>query len=261
MDDPLAEENESLAEISAALESWARESTVARRHISERIEIARAHVARLLLQAPETPADSASTAEEDLQHLGETVATLRRQLHHMRAAFLDPPDPQQQHRAEPLPPMEEDRSPLAGPKTSRHKKLGEILVESGIVSEEQLDDLLALQSETPYARLGTLLVEKGYGDEHLLARLLATQLDLPFTDLPDEEPDATVLTEVSGHLAKLHQCLPLRLEENRLVLAMANPLNLIAIEDIELAGKRKVDPIVAPATRVQALIDTLYPSS
>ena len=143
-----------------------------------------------------------------------------------------------------------------------HKqRLGTILVEQGIITEDQLQALLQKQSATPHMRLGALAIERGYTNESLVARVLAAQLRLPYVDLQSLEVEAKVLECLSSHLARLHRCLPLRQDQGRLTLAMANPVDLIAIEDIELATRLRVDPVVASATAIATALERLYPAS
>jgi predicted nucleic acid-binding Zn-ribbon protein len=134
------------------------------------------------------------------------------------------------------------------------KRIGEILVESGLLNARQLDEVLREQARDPRRRLGALVVERGYTSEHVVARILAAQLRLPFSDLRDEDIDPAAPALLGAHLARLHHCVPMRREDDRLILAMVNPLDLIAIEDVELTTGCRVDPVVATPAAIDFII-------
>lgn len=138
------------------------------------------------------------------------------------------------------------------------KRMGEILVELGVISQEQLQELLAEQQAAPQRRLGKLVVDRGHTNELVIARILASQLRLPFIELRegDISPDAPEL--LSAHLVRLHRCVPVRREEDSIVLAMANPMDLIAIEDVEHATGCRVEPVVATAAAIELAITRLW---
>jgi predicted nucleic acid-binding Zn-ribbon protein len=139
------------------------------------------------------------------------------------------------------------------------KRMGEILFDAGIITEEQLKDVISEQSSEPQHRFGSVVVERGYTNEDVISRILAAQLRLSFVDLQHTEIDADAPPLISAHLAGLHRCIPLRQDGEQLVVAMANPLDLIAIEDIELASKCRIEPVVASPHLIDASIDRFYP--
>ncbi len=134
------------------------------------------------------------------------------------------------------------------------KRMGEILVELGIITAEQLHGLLAEQHAAPQRRLGRLVVARGYTNEVVIARILASQFRLPFTELRegDVSPNAPAL--ISAHLARQHHCVPVRKEGDCVILAMANPMDLIAIEDVEHATGCRVEPVVATSAAIEFVI-------
>ncbi|MBI2435063.1 MAG: hypothetical protein HYV26_19580 [Candidatus Hydrogenedentes bacterium] len=141
------------------------------------------------------------------------------------------------------------------------KRMGQILVDEGIITAPQLELLLSEQSGAPQVRVGALAIERGYTNEALVAKVLAAQLRLPYVDVQTAAIDPQVITLLSSHLARLHRCLPLRHEGNRLVVAMGNPLDLIAIEDIELATHFRVEPVVASTAALETAIERYYPGA
>lgn len=138
------------------------------------------------------------------------------------------------------------------------KKLGELLVDAGLIAQEQLDAALAEEKQKG-KRLGALLVEKGFTTELDIAQTLAYQLNIPYIDLHTAviEPEAIKL--VPERLARKHIVIPLYMEANRvLVLAIADPLNMEALDDIRFATNYKCKPMVAIITDILAAIKTHY---
>lgn len=134
------------------------------------------------------------------------------------------------------------------------KRMGEILVDLGIITPEQLQDLLAEQHVAPQRRLGRLVVDRGYTNEVVIARILASQLRLPFTELREKEISPGAPSLINAQLARLHHCVPIRREGDCVILAMANPMNLIAIDDVEHVTGCRVEPVVATTAAIEFVI-------
>ena len=140
----------------------------------------------------------------------------------------------------------------------RRRRLGEILLELGLVDEEQLKSALAEQSNSPQRRLGAILVEKGVTSEDAVARVLARQLGLPYVRLEGNVADPAATRTITSQLARTRECLPIAVSPTSVVLAMANPFNLAAIEEVELATGRRVDPVVAAAGDIRQALQRYY---
>jgi hypothetical protein len=134
------------------------------------------------------------------------------------------------------------------------RRMGIILVEAGVLTQEQLDIALAEQAANPQRRFGAIAVERGFTTEEAIARILAAQLRLPFHTLAPGSYDPTAARRVSAHLARLHKAVPVQQHEDTLTVAMANPLDLIAIEDIEIASRCRVEPVVATRSAIDAIL-------
>lgn len=141
------------------------------------------------------------------------------------------------------------------------KRMGEILLELGVLDEAQLKGILKEQSLEPQHRLGALVVAHGFTGEDIVAKILAAQLRLPYVDVRDEEVDPEAVALVSAHVTQLHHCLPLREVDGVLTVAMVNPLDLIAIEDLELASQRRVSPVVSTRPQIEARLEEVYGSA
>jgi hypothetical protein len=147
---------------------------------------------------------------------------------------------------------------LAYDEAGHRRRLGDILTAANAITEGQLDEALEQQSQIPTSRIGTILVELGAATELTIARVLSAQLQLPYVELGEEAIEDDAVAFVSPRLARLHQCIPVRISGDTIVLAMANPLDLIAIEDVELATRKRVEPVVATQSQVAQSIETFY---
>lgn len=147
---------------------------------------------------------------------------------------------------------------LAFDDAGHRRRLGDILTAANAITEGQLDEALERQSRIPTSRIGTILVELGAATELTIARVLSAQLQLPYVELAEEAIEDEAVALMSPRLARHHQCMPVRVSGDTLVLAMANPLDLIAIEDVELATRKRVDPVVATQSQVAQSIETFY---
>jgi MSHA biogenesis protein MshE len=109
------------------------------------------------------------------------------------------------------------------------KKVGEILVQEGILSEGQLELALAEQHRTG-GKLGSTLMALGLATEEEIAGALARQTGVQHMDLEQARPEPEALALVAEELASEFELLPIRIEEDSLVVAMANPTDLAAID-------------------------------
>lgn len=225
-------------------------------------------VARLALQEATAATSEASSLRELLHQVEQQRAYLegeaaeaRREIDSLReqvaflAATANGPVPAREPAAQ-GPPMEMLIKAFDG--EGHKKRMGEILVEQGVLTAEQLHAILNEQTRDPQRRFGTLVVERGYTSEEMVARILAAQLRLPFVALAEDEVDPRATGLISAHLARLHRAIPVRQELGKLVVAMANPLDLIAIEDIELASKCHADPVVATVSSIERAFKRHY---
>ncbi|MBE2250892.1 MAG: hypothetical protein IAE78_15245 [Myxococcus sp.] len=131
------------------------------------------------------------------------------------------------------------------------KKLGEILLASGVVTQADLDLALGDQMGGEPARLGDLLVSLGRLTPHQLARALSQQHSIPFVQLPPVPAD--VLGAVPLEFQVQHRLVPFRLTGDSMSVAMADPSNVDAIEELRASVNRKVVRYVASADEIEAL--------
>ena len=138
------------------------------------------------------------------------------------------------------------------------KQLGDILLQDGLVSEDQLFQAFQMHKDQGKA-LGRVLVDQGFLTESQLVAALAQQIGLEFVDLGDYPVDGSIVARVSGAICRKHSALPLRVdEEGKLLLAMADPANVFAIDDIRSLTGLDVRPVVATKADVLGAIDRYY---
>jgi type IV pilus assembly protein PilB len=143
---------------------------------------------------------------------------------------------------------------------NRRRFLGEMLVGQGIISPDQLQEVLQLQKTEKTTRIGRLLVELGYVTELQIADLLADQLRLPSADLTAVEISPDAITRVPHELAVKHRCLPWMIEGRDLYVITADPTDVQALDNIGFKTGLRVKPVVAPESEVVAAIERFYAS-
>ncbi len=138
-----------------------------------------------------------------------------------------------------------------------YMRLGDLLTSVGLITEEQLKTALEAQ-KTSHKRLGTVLIEEGIISEQHLIETLEMQLGIDFIDLSRVHIPMELARVLPKSIAKKHNVVPVRLQKDELILAMADPLNFVAIEDVRTATRKRVTPRIATAAAVDRAIATLY---
>ena len=134
------------------------------------------------------------------------------------------------------------------------KKLGELLLDAGVVTQDQLDIALAEQRRTG-SKLGNILTELGVANEEAISRALASQSGVEHFDLSELELQRDAIRCVPEELAR--RCV---LEKNKLVVAMANPGDIMAIDEIERTSDLFVEAAAASRRQILRAIDEAYAS-
>ena len=135
--------------------------------------------------------------------------------------------------------------------------LGSLLIDEGLLTEAQLDAALAEQARSGKP-LGRLLIEQGTISEAELVRTLARQVGLEFVDLNERTIDGSVAALVSESLARRYQAIPVGWEDGKLVVAMADPSNVFAVDDIRALAGAEVHTVVATASQIIETIERFF---
>ena len=138
-----------------------------------------------------------------------------------------------------------------------YKRLGDLLLGISLITEEQLNQALELQKGTG-KRLGTVLIENGFISERQLIEALEMQLGVEFIDLSKKLIEPEMTRVLSKNIAKKFGVVPVRVHKDVLYLAMSDPLNFVAIEEVKTATRKRVVPMIATADAVDRAIMTLY---
>lgn len=140
---------------------------------------------------------------------------------------------------------------------SRRKRLGEILVETELISEEQLDAALRLQ-ETKSGFLGQILVNLGWVTEQEICRVMAESLHVECLNDGGFQIPQEIIELIPESLAASCNIFPLSVKHNVLYLAMENPLDIGVIQLVEFSTGMKVEPLIASPSQIQIMIQTFY---
>ena len=138
------------------------------------------------------------------------------------------------------------------------KQLGELLLEKGIINQEQLEKALKLQRERG-GLIGQILVMLGYAKEEEIAQALTVQYGFPYLPLDNYEINAETIKLIPENVATQYNLIAIDKIGDLMTIAMSNPLNVQAIEDIELITKCKVQVFVSTMTDVNNAIKKYYP--
>jgi len=135
--------------------------------------------------------------------------------------------------------------------------LGSLLVETGLITKDQLAEALDTQVSTGRP-IGRVLIDQGLISESDLVRALARQVGLEFVDLTERVIDATVASLIPEGLARRYQALPISWDDDVLVVAMADPSNVLAVDDIRALTGAQVRCVVATSAQIRETIDRFH---
>src|ERR671919_543371 len=133
------------------------------------------------------------------------------------------------------------------------KSLGDILVEEGLLSRDQLDKAEEEQQRVGKS-LGRVLVDMGLVKEADLVSALARQVGLEFVDLTEAQIDAAAASLLPEQVSRRYRALPIGFDGTRLIVAMSDPANVFALDDIRTITGMEIKPVVATASDVEGAI-------
>ena len=140
---------------------------------------------------------------------------------------------------------------------SAKKKLGEILVDFNYITDEQLKEAINNQQNND-KRWGELLVDNGYINEDELNQVLEFQLGIPYVDLEKFNLNSGLAEYIPESLARKYQAVPLEKNRGKLKVAMTDPSDLVAVDDIERAADIKVNPVIATRKSIKRALGIIY---
>jgi len=137
------------------------------------------------------------------------------------------------------------------------KKLGELLIERGIINQGHLDKGLAIQKEKG-GLIGEILVELGYVKEEDIAQALTAEYGFPYLPLTNYDINPEVIDMIPGRVARQYFLIPIDRIGNNLTIAMSNPLNVQAIEDVEVICGCNIQTFVSTSSDIKKAIEKYY---
>jgi len=136
-------------------------------------------------------------------------------------------------------------------------RLGELLIQAGLITEEQLQEALR-EGKERNMRLGDVLIAMGYITEQQRIEVLEFQLGIPHVQLYRENIDPRAIQMVPRMLAETHKVLPYRIEGNKLIVAMSDPLDYYAIEELRMATGMWIEPAIVSSEELDHAIRRYY---
>lgn len=146
-------------------------------------------------------------------------------------------------------------------KKATNKHLGELLVERGVINHEQLNISIEYQKAHPGHLLGEVLVELKFATEKDIAQALTCQYGFPYLPLSSYDIDEEVIRSVPENICQQFCLVPIDKIGKSLTVAMSNPLNLRALEDVELITGCSVQVFVSTASDIKQSIAKYYKSA
>jgi len=138
------------------------------------------------------------------------------------------------------------------------KKIGECLIQAGLITEDDLSAALIEHKRTG-ERLGVVLVRMNLATEKQIAKALAMQLGFPYVHLGENPPDPTVVVLIPKEVALKRVCIAVKLDKNLLTVAMSDPLLFSLVQDLEFQTGYRIKQVVGTRGDILAAIQTSYP--
>lgn len=144
--------------------------------------------------------------------------------------------------------------------TNQRRYLGDILVDSGLISPDQLSEALNINKATA-KKVGQILIEMGLVDDREIASALADQLSIPLIDLTKIDIPEDVIKTIPIEIVKVHLLIPVAKDRRSVTIAMANPLDMFALDDARFATQLSIDSAIGAEQDIIAAIGKYYPDA
>ncbi len=143
--------------------------------------------------------------------------------------------------------------------SGKKKRIGELLIESGLITREDFEKILAEQKNSN-KKLGELVVDRGICSEYDIAAALSSQLGMPCIDLKAANIEPAAIKIISEKLAQKHQIVPIQVRGRDLHVAMADPFSHDALEDVQFATGYRIQPYISTHSDIVWAIEQYYHS-
>jgi len=142
--------------------------------------------------------------------------------------------------------------PGAGP------SLGQVLLDSKLITRKQLDHVLELQQAGDSRRMGTILIDQGWITAESLALALSIHLNLPFADLSQQAINPELTRIIPENVARKYQLIPVEISNGALLVVMEDPTDIAVLEEISALTGMNITPSVGVGMDIQSAIDLRY---
>ena len=137
------------------------------------------------------------------------------------------------------------------------ERLGNLLLRAGLITERQLNDALEVHKATG-SLLGRVLIDLGYATQGGILSVMAKQMGLPYVDFEQQAPTPTAISLVPRDLAVRYTLMPVEVTDNELTVAMADPQNVLALDDLRIITGCEIKPGISTKESITAAIDEYY---
>ncbi|MCK9442996.1 MAG: Flp pilus assembly complex ATPase component TadA [Tissierellaceae bacterium] len=136
-------------------------------------------------------------------------------------------------------------------------KLGELLVYAGKITQEQLDEALEFQKRTG-KKFGEILVDEKYVTEDEIIEVLEFQLGIPHVDLDKYKINRDIVNIIPENIVRRYELIAIDKRDSIITVAMVDPLNIFAIDDVKLSIKSEIQPVISTRDKLSRAIDRFY---
>ena len=139
----------------------------------------------------------------------------------------------------------------------RQDRLGRLLLENNLIDEDQLNEALVEHNDSGKS-LGRVLIDRGVLTEGQLTSVLAEQIGIRYVDLTSYDVDPEAATLVDVNLARRYTIMPIDLDHGKLMVAMADPTNVFALDDVRIMTGMEILPVVSTRDDIKTAIDRYF---
>ncbi|MDO5095498.1 MAG: ATPase, T2SS/T4P/T4SS family [Peptostreptococcaceae bacterium] len=142
----------------------------------------------------------------------------------------------------------------------KKQRLGDILVNHNMITPEQLEKALAAQKESK-KKLGEVLIDLGIIDENIILKTLEAQLKIPYINLNEYIINPNAVKIISENIARRYNIIPLNVEDGKILLSMSDPLDVLAVDDVQVITGLSVKVVISSKSDIQKAISKYFDSS
>lgn len=137
------------------------------------------------------------------------------------------------------------------------QRLGQLLMRAGIITEKQLNDALEVHRATS-SPLGRVLVDLGYATQGAILSVMAKQIGIEYVDFGERHPEPSAVATVPKELAERYTLMPVAVVDGTLLVAMADPQNILALDDLRIITGHEIKPAISTKDDILAAIEEFY---